>query len=306
MNKVLNFILSGANGFIGSQLVDKLIREGCNVVCLNLFLQSSIIDTLKTIRANPGAEWILINCSSPNEIRIMNEAILGVDSLSPIYTLLEFMKVARLSHLIHFSTIQVYGTNLVGEVYFDGPICIETQYAKVHYDIENYIKMKFSEAGIKSVILRLSNVYGSRAKYLEKRNTLVPNCFVLGLLNKSTLTLLSSGKQTKNFLPISQLSRKIIEVSQQGFDDSYVDICASDYYISILDTAEICLAQYSKVLGKTGTLEITSDMPLEATKFKLIPKYSNPMPNGISPTEEFQEAIGDLFRDNAKERGSYG
>ncbi len=305
MSWVFNFIISGANGFIGSQLVDKLNREGFNVVCLNLFLQTSVNDALKAVSANQGTEWILINCSSPNEIRIKNEAALGVDSLTPVYALLEFMKVARLSRLIHFSTIQVFGTELSGELYFDSPVNIETQYARIHHGIENYITAEFRKLGIISVILRLSNVYGARAKNFDNRKTLVPNCFVHELLNNSRITLLSSGKQIRNFLSISELVIRIIEISRQGFKVSYTDICASDLYMSILNSAEICLAQYSRVLGKIGTLEITSEIPLETTLFKLIPKYSSPVRNGLTPIEDFEVTVRDLFMDKSKKGNSY-
>jgi UDP-glucose 4-epimerase len=302
---VFNFILSGANGFIGSQLVDKLNREGFNVVSLNLFLQSSVNDAFEAVSADPGSTWILINCSSPNEIRIKNETALGIDSLSPVYALLEFMKVARLSRLIHFSTIQVFGTELSGELYFDSPVNIETQYAKIHYEIEKYISEEFSKIGIISVILRLSNVYGAHAKNFEKRISLVPNCFVHELLNNSSITLLSSGKQIRNFLSISELVNRIIDISRQGFKVSYTDICASDLYMSILNSAEICLAQYSKVLGKIGTLEITSEIPLETTLFKLIPKYPNLVVNSLTPIEEFEVTVRDLFKNESKKGNSY-
>jgi hypothetical protein len=75
--------------------------------------------------------------------------------------------------------------------------------------------------------------------------------------------------------------------------------------MSILNSAEICLGQYSRVLGKIGTLEITSEIPLETTHFKLIPKYSSPVRNGLTPIEDFEVTVRDLFMDKSKKGNSY-
>ena len=103
-----------------------LRNAGYVVVSLNLFSQSSTNNALASIALNPDSEWILVNCSSPNEVRIRSEAVLGVDSLQPIYKLIEFMTSARLTRLVHFSTIQVFGTDLDGELNMESPIKIET------------------------------------------------------------------------------------------------------------------------------------------------------------------------------------
>lgn len=298
-----NFIVAGANGFIGSQLVTGLRNEGYEVINLNIFSQSSIDDAVASISSSSDSEWILVNCSSPNEIRIRSEAVLGVDSLQPIYRVFEFMKSTRLTRLIHFSTVQVFGTNLDGEVKIESPIRIETPYAKVHFEIESYIERKFKNAGITSIVLRLSNVFGASPESFSKRITLVPNCFVDELLTQSKITLLTSGKQLRNFLSITQLIDEIVFISRNGFTKSYTDICASDFYLTILDAANICIRQYSNILNKIGDLEISSENPVETTRFKLVSQYSHPRGRKINSEKEFELVVSKLFDDEAIKRG---
>ena len=280
-----------------------LRNAGYVVVSLNLFSQSSTNNALASIALNPDSEWILVNCSSPNEVRIRSEAVLGVDSLQPIYKLIEFMTSARLTRLVHFSTIQVFGTDLDGELNMESPIKIETQYAKVHFELEGYIDREFKNAGIKSIVLRLSNVFGAKPENFNKRVSLVPNCFVDELLTSSKITLMSSGKQLRNFLPITQLVNDLIYISRNGFRKSYTDICASDFYITILNAAEICARQYSNAFDRIGTLEITSKHPVETTQFKLVSQYSDPVGRSLNSEKEFELVVSALFKDEASKRG---
>jgi nucleoside-diphosphate-sugar epimerase len=300
---VSNFIVAGGHGFIGSQLVTGLRNVGCEVIILNIFSQSSIDDAVASISLRPHSEWILINCSSPNEIRIKSEVVLGVDSLQPIYRIFDFMKSARLTRLIHFSTIQLFGTNLEGEVKIESPLRIETPYAKVHFEIESYIERNFKNAGITSIVLRLSNVFGANPESFSKRITLVPNCFVDELLTQSKITLLTSGKQLRNFLSIAQLIDEIVFISRNGFAKSYTDICASDFYLTILDAAKICIRQYSNIFNKIGDLKISSAHPVETTRFKLVSQYSDPRGRNINSEKEFELVVSKLFDDEAIKRG---
>jgi UDP-glucose 4-epimerase len=280
-----------------------LRNAGYVVVNLNLFSQSSTDNAAAAIALSPDSEWILVNCSSPNEVRIRSEAVLGIDSLQPIYKLIHFMTSARLTRLIHFSTIQVFGTDLKGELSMESPIQIETQYAKVHFEIEGYIDREFKNAGIKSIVLRLSNVFGANPENFNKRVSLVPNCFVDELLSSSKITLLSSGKQLRNFLSITQIVSEVIYISGNGFRKTYVDICASDFYITILNAAKICARQYSNAIDRIGTLEITSEHPVETSGFKLVSQYSNPVGISINSEKEFELVVSALFKDEASKRG---
>ena len=131
----------------------------------------------------------------------------------------------------------------------------------------------------------------------------MPNCFVDELLTHSKITLLSSGKQLRNFLSITQLINEIVFISRNGFTKSYTDICASDFYLTILGAAKICVRQYSNAFNKIGNLEISSEHPVENTQFKLVSQYSDPLGRNINSEKEFELVISKLFKGEATKRG---
>ena len=100
--------------------------------------------------------------------------------------------------MVFFSTFQVYGTDLEGEIDENTPARCQNDYGLNHVFGEQYAEMYAREKGITGIVVRTSNVYGRFSTPFVDRWTLVPGCFCKEIKETGKIILKSSGKQTRN------------------------------------------------------------------------------------------------------------
>lgn len=133
MNK-LNIFITGADGFIGSHLTEKLVRSGHNVKCLAFYnsfnswgwldyLDHSVKKNLEVITGDVRDEYFIRNTIKKNTDIILNlAALIGIPYSyrasksyfdTNVYGLLNILNASRdygVKKIIHTSTSEVYGS----------------------------------------------------------------------------------------------------------------------------------------------------------------------------------------------------
>lgn len=229
-------LVTGGAGFIGSHLVDELIRLGSRVTVVdNLssgckeninrhadFIHLDICDyiSLKKVisDANPHLIFHLAANATTKETALGWHDPIADCQVNAIGTLNIFRSVVDLgtdSYIIYASSAAVYGEPEyvpIGEKHPKNPI---SPYGVSKLTGEKYALAYFKEYGVKTTILRIFNTYGPRQ----------PRYVVLDLIQKlqknpNKLEVLGTGQQIRDYCYISDainafvLATKIEKVGQ--------------------------------------------------------------------------------------------
>lgn len=269
----MNILISGGFGFIGSYLTNHLLNKGHNIGILSRGIpgyfesiaqrtQVYIYDIMNNITFKPSTDYdIFIHLAAANDIDSSNTLnALKVTTLGT-RNCLEFCVNNNVNKFIYFSTFQVYGTDsgLIDENF---PLLCKNDYAITHFFAEEYVKMYHRKHAFDYIILRPTNVYGSFLNINIDRWSLVPNCFCLEAFDKKTITLLSSGKQLRDFISLEDLT-KIISLFCCDFDLHKNDVfnVSRGESLSILEVAHLVIQSYEEVFGDKCNLKILSSEP---------------------------------------------
>ena len=214
-------LVTGAAGFLGSHLVDRLLLEGYEVVGLDNLMTGSLSNLEAAGRdvhfhleigdvreALPAYAEIIFNLACPaSPVHYQHDpyATLSTSVLGAM-RLVEHARLRR-CRIVHASTSEVYGdplehpqreeywghVNPIGEraCYDEGKRVAETFLMDAH---------RAHHADVR--ILRIFNTYGPRMAFSDGR---VVSNFILQALTQRPITLYGDGAQTRSFCYVSDL-----------------------------------------------------------------------------------------------------
>lgn len=178
-------------------------------------------------------------------------------------------KVYGVKKFIHVSTIQVYGSELTGVIDEETSVCPENDYALFHRYAEQVVEQAQQKSELTTCIVRLANSVGQYYSNTVDRWSLVPACFCQEAGEHEKITLRSSGKQMRNFVPmadVTEVIRCLISLEKNQWPDK-LNLAAAENY-RIIDMAYWVKQQYETRFGKPITLTSTA-LPLDSNDFKL-------------------------------------
>jgi UDP-glucose 4-epimerase len=227
----MKYVVVGGAGFIGSNIVDKLVEQNHEVV---------IIDNLSTGKmenVNPKASVEYIDISNVNECPNMVEIMSGADALfllaakarvqpsieNPVeyeinntigtLNVLKCASDAGVRRVVYSASSSAYGnTEKLPSVESD-PVNPLSPYGAQKYYGEVMCKM-FSEVyGLETVSLRYFNIYGERQN-VGGAYAMVIGIFVDQLLNGKPMTIRGDGEQRRDFTYVGDVVNANILASQ--------------------------------------------------------------------------------------------
>jgi len=226
----LRVAITGAAGFIGSHLVDRMLTDGHKVVAVD----NLVTGTLKNIEQHNGntdfefiehnvsntihipgpLDWVIHMASPASPIDYLELSIetLKVNSLGTHNTLgLALDKGAK---YFLASTSEVYGDPLVHpqtESYWGNvnPIGPRSVYDEAKRFAEALTMAYHHRHDLDTRIIRIFNCYGPRLRFNDGR--VVSNFIWQALMNKP-LTIYGDGSQTRSFQYVSDLVEGIVRL----------------------------------------------------------------------------------------------
>jgi len=227
----MKYVVVGGAGFIGSNIVDKLVEQNHEVV---------IIDNLSTGKmgnVNPRASIEYIDISDTKECLSMTEVMKGADSVfllaakarvqpsieNPVeyeenntigtLNVLKCASDAGVRRVVYSASSSAYGnTDKLPSVESD-PVNPMSPYGAQKYYGEVMCKM-FSEVyGLETISLRYFNIYGERQN-VGGAYAMVIGIFVDQLLNGKPMTITGNGEQRRDFTYVGDVVNANILASQ--------------------------------------------------------------------------------------------
>ena len=152
-------------------------------------------------------------------------------------------------------------------------------YGISHLHAEDYLSFYCKNILNKNfTILRPFNIIGPSFEKSIKRLSLVPTCFCFEAIQKNSITLLSSGKQYRDFISLNYFYKKLkyIILNKRKFRNKIVNF-SSVQSIKIIDIARICGKILSIILCKNIKILIKSNKPFKSNKLFAKSKYFKKM-----------------------------
>jgi nucleoside-diphosphate-sugar epimerase len=233
---LMNVFVTGAAGFLGSHLVDRLLADGDRVIGIDNLATGSRAnlthlggnDAFSFIEADVSLPWTWAGAAARPEL-IMHFASPAspVDyGREPLATMavnaLGVMHAVSLAHatgarVLFASTSETYGDPLEHpqrESYWGNvnPIGLRACYDEAKRYGEAYLTSAVRELGIDGRIVRIFNTYGPRMQPNDGR--VVPS-FCLSALRGEPLTVYGDGLQTRSFCYVDDLIDGILRLAKR-------------------------------------------------------------------------------------------
>jgi nucleoside-diphosphate-sugar epimerase len=228
-------LVSGAAGFVGSHLVDRLLEEGFAVVGVDNFITGKE-ENLNSAKSNSKFSFLDLDVVSEiPDLGMKFDYIFHAASPAsppkyfkyPIETMMvnsigtkNLLDLAEKnnSRLIFFSTSEVYGDPLEHpqrESYWGNvnPIGPRSIYDEAKRFGEALVAQYVREKKVNAGIIRIFNTYGPR---LDPHDGRVVSTFVRQAINGEALTVNGDGNQTRSFCYISDLIDGILKMAESN------------------------------------------------------------------------------------------
>jgi len=214
-------VVTGGCGFIGSHIVDALVRDGCEVAVLddlstgNLeylnpaaeLVERSVADAEAVLAAVEGATWVFHLAALPRVQQSVDDPI-GTHAVNVNGTL-NVLQAARehgVERVVVSSSSSVYGdqeTHLMTEDLAPNPL---SPYGLHKLIGEQYADLFAALFGMQIVSLRYFNVYGPRQSAEGAYALVIPHFLRLRDEGKP-LTVYGDGCQTRDYVHVEDVVR---------------------------------------------------------------------------------------------------
>jgi UDP-glucose 4-epimerase len=282
----MKVLVTGGAGFIGSNIVDRLIDLGHNVICIdnesaesneqfywNDKAQNYKVDICDYNTIYPMFDKIDIVFHLASDARIQPAILDPKKSIDTnvlgTFNILEASRRNNVGRVIISSTSSAYGkSNVIPNVETQKEDCL-TPYSAAKVFGENLAKVYFNLYGLKTISLRYFNVYGERQP-LKGQYAPVIGLFIKQNKEGKPLTVVGDGTQRRDFTHINDaVSANILagfnEVGVESFGQVYNVGYGKSY--SILDIASMVSDRIEFIPARPGeakeTLSDTSKIKKE-------------------------------------------
>lgn len=265
-------LVTGADGFIGSHLVEQLVKKGFSVKAFayyNSFNSWGWLDSLSKeilnevevftgdIRDPYGVRAALSGCESVIHLA----ALIGIPysyhspetyvdtNIRGTLNVLQASRDLELSKVIHTSTSEVYGTAQYVPIDEDHPLKGQSPYSATKIGADQLAYSFYSSFDLPVVTLRPFNTYGPR----QSARAVIPTIISQLAIGKGTVNL-GSLEPTRDFnFVLDTVEGFISALTSENGAGEVINI-SSNFEVSILETAEIIARLMNKdlVIEKEG------------------------------------------------------
>ena len=318
-------IVTGGLGFIGSNLIESLLRKKYFVINLDKVTYSSNFYNTKSFNNSKNYKFIkcdikdkrlgkIIYDTKPNGIfnlaaethversidnpeSFIQSNIVGVYNLLEIFK--EFSKKYK-SKLIHISTDEVYGDILKGRTSESYPYQPSSPYAASKASSDHLVSSYVRTYNIPAIVTNCSNNYGPK-QHPEK---LIPK-LIYNILNNKPLPIYGKGTNSREWIYVEDHCDALIKVYNKGKVGEFYNI-GSNKNLNNLEVTKNLLDISKKLapLGKNIKINFVKDRPGHDVRYAL---NSNKIKTelGWYPKTNFKDGLRKTFEWYFKNKSYY-
>ena len=268
-------LVTGGAGFIGSNLVDYLIQQGHEVICVdnesaecndkfywndkacNIIGDITDYDFIKNCFKDVDYVFHLaaesrLQPAIKNPIEAVYKNCVGTT------TILQCAREAGVKRFVYSSTSSGYGFNPSPNVETQPDDCLNP-YSASKVAAEKFCKMYSDLYGLETVVLRYFNVFGERS---PRRGQYAP---VIGIFDRQklsgeALTIVGDGTQRRDFIYVGDVAKANLIAAEATLDKKYfgqVFNIGSGINYSVQEIADAISDNQTYIPKRDGEMETT-------------------------------------------------
>jgi UDP-glucuronate decarboxylase len=255
-------LVTGGAGFLGSHLCERLLNDGCDVLCVDNFY-SGTKDSIVHLLGNPHFEMARHDVTFPLYVEV-DEIFNLACPASPIHYQRDPVQTTKTSvhgainmlglakrtkaKILQASTSEVYGDPKLHpqpEEYWGNvnPIGIRSCYDEGKRCAETLFFDYYRQHRLRIKVARIFNTYGTRMHPDDGR---VVSNFVVQALRNEPITIYGDGRQTRSFCYVEDMIEGIVRLMNSADEVTGPVNLGNPGEFTIRELAE-------KIVGMTGS-----------------------------------------------------
>ncbi len=288
-------IVTGGLGFIGSNLINLLLKKKYKVLNLDKISYASNFYNTKEFRNNKNYKFIKCDINNPKKLKTIIQSyrpdgIFNIAAETHVdrsidgpknfvysniigtFNILEILRNYKHNiKLIHISTDEVYGDVIKGRSKEDDSYKPSSPYAASKASSDHLVSSYIRTYKIPAIVTNCSNNFGPR-QHPEK---LIPK-LIYNIINNIGLPIYGRGKNSREWIFVDDHCKALIKIFKSGKIGEFYNI-GSNYNICNLDVVNnlIKIAKKKIKLGKNVKIKFVKDRPghdmryaIDSTKIK--------------------------------------
>ena len=285
-------IVTGGLGFIGSNLIDLLLKKKFQVINIDKITYSS--NFYNTVEYKNNRNYKFIKCDLNNKKKLqkilnkfkpacifnlaaethvdrsidgpenfIKSNILGVFNLLEVFR--KFSKKNSKSKLIHISTDEVYGDILKGRTDEDYPYKPSSPYAASKASSDHLVYSYVRTYKLPAIITNCSNNYGPK-QHPEK---LLPK-LIYKIINNNSLPIYGKGLNSREWIYVTDHCEALIKIFQKGKVGNFYNIGSNINRTNVEITKSLIkIAKRNIKIGKKVKINFVKDRPGHDARYAL-------------------------------------
>ena len=247
----MRYLITGGAGFIGSNIVEELVRRGEQVRVLDNFatgrrenlasflsrielVEGDIRDYRKTREAMEGVDVVLHQAAIPSVPRSVADPLTSNEvNVTGTLNVLHAAKDAKVRRVVNASSSSVYGDNPElpkHEGMMPNPL---SPYAVSKLAAEKYCSVFWNVYRLETVSLRYFNVFGPRQDPTSQYSAVIPK-FISAMNNGQQPVIFGDGTQSRDFTYIANVIEANLLAASVDCDPGVALNCACHERVTLI------------------------------------------------------------------------
>jgi dTDP-glucose 4,6-dehydratase len=312
-----NIIVTGGLGFIGSNLIEVLLKKKYKVINIDKISYSSSFYNTLEFKRNKNYKFYKCDLKNSQKInKIFNQYLPScifnlaaethvdrsidnpknfIDSnIVGFYNLLDnfkkYSKKYSKSRFIHISTDEVYGDTIYGRSDEKSPYKPSSPYAASKAASDHLLYSYIKTYNIPAIATNCSNNYGPK-QHPEK---LIPK-LIFNIINNKNLPLYGNGKNSREWIYVKDHCEALIKVFKKGKIGEFYNIGSNKNLTNIEIAKNLIKIVGKKIkIGSNVKIKYVKDRPGHDTRYAL---NSNKVKKQLNwkPKETFHKGLSKTF-----------